>query len=320
MYCISGFSGTGKDEAAGRLVSKHGAVQTGLADPAKRHMADLYGFTQHQLFGPSSARNGGDLRYPKELFFQLKMKASLHMLGEYGKIESTKSGSKDTILHIPGIQGQSHLLRDHSYWVCEGRDLSKIFGDRYAWQPLKLGNARYFIPEGDPLFWLSPRETLQRYCELMNQLYLRSWSRKGIETHKKLAEVSSSKNMSAFKYKYSQMHGLVEEARIIPFSSKAFKTCFADFRHVHEIAEADSAESKSLTPVLIRVKRPSVPEPPYQHRSETEQLRIPDEAFDYIVNNDGSLEDLYAKVDKIVQETENKKWSKRRTVAGASLT
>lgn len=320
MYCISGFSGTGKDAAAGHLVSKHGAVQTGLADPAKRHIADLYGFTEHQLFGPSSARNSGDLRYPKEIFFELKMEPSLHTQGKYGETEIIKSvGSEEKTIRISGMQGQQCLLLEKKYWVCEGRDLSKIFGDRYAWQPLKLGNARYFIPEGDPLIWLSPREALQKYCELMNQLYLRSWSRKGIETHKKLSEVSGSENLFAFRYQYSQMHGLVEGVFLTPSSSKSFKTCFADFRHVHEIVEADAAESKNLTPVLIRVKRPSVPEPPYQHRSETEQLRIPDGAFDYIVDNNGSLKDLYDRIDEIVQETEDPNWSKIRTVAGASL-
>src|SRR5271157_5972054 len=65
MICVSGWAGTGKDECSGRLVREHQAIHTGLADPGKRHMADAYGFTAEQLWGPSKFRNAGDKRYPK---------------------------------------------------------------------------------------------------------------------------------------------------------------------------------------------------------------------------------------------------------------
>jgi len=123
MICVSGFSGTGKDEVAGRLVRTHGAVQTGLADPAKRHMADLYGFTEHQLFGPSSARNGGDLRYPKNNARGLR------------RSEVTAESPVD------GLRGE--LVPGTAYWECEGRNL--VDGG-YPYVPLKLGSARVFVP------------------------------------------------------------------------------------------------------------------------------------------------------------------------------
>jgi hypothetical protein len=47
---------------------------------------------------------------------------------------------------------------------------------------------------------------------------------------------------------------------------------------------------------LIRVKRPGVDKAEWNHPSETEQLTIPDEDFDYVLQNDGTLEDLTEKV------------------------
>jgi hypothetical protein len=47
------------------LVRDHGWVRVALADPLKRIAKDVYDFTDEQLWGPSSARNAPDRRYPK---------------------------------------------------------------------------------------------------------------------------------------------------------------------------------------------------------------------------------------------------------------
>src|SRR5690606_12488317 len=86
----------------------------------KRHLADLYDFTEEQLFGPSAFRNKGDLRYPKK------------------------------------------TLTDFNFHDFD-------------------------IEEGDPKYWLSPREALQLYCEQMNNLYLNTWIEKGIRIHQEIA-------------------------------------------------------------------------------------------------------------------------------------
>lgn len=299
MICVSGFSGTGKDEFAGRLVREHGAVQTGLADPAKRHMADVYGFTEHQLFGPSSARNAGDLRLPKS------------SVAEYG-LRPSKASSESP---PEGLKGD--LIPGTAYWEYEGRGSNRELDLPYV--PLRLGNARTFVPEGHPFFWLSPREALQRYCELMNQLYLDTWIRKGIEVHRKLSEIYQQDGDEAFfRYSYSRMQGLVmndldDGTNWCPYDG-TFISCFADFRHRHEVRLAHLSESESLIPVLVRVRRPSVPNPPFNHRSETEQATIPDEAFDFVVDNDGDLEDLYAKADAVIRTVEDPDWSHTRIV------
>lgn len=63
---IFGLAGAGKDTAADRLVSNHGYTKVSLADPLKRISRDVYGFTDTQLWGPSSARNAPDKRYVRE--------------------------------------------------------------------------------------------------------------------------------------------------------------------------------------------------------------------------------------------------------------
>lgn len=62
---ISGLAGAGKDTTADILVGDHGWVRVALADPLKRIAKDVYDFTDEQLWGPSSARNAPDRRYPK---------------------------------------------------------------------------------------------------------------------------------------------------------------------------------------------------------------------------------------------------------------
>jgi hypothetical protein len=62
---IVGKAGSGKDTIADLLVRDHGFVKIALADPIKRCLRDLYAFTDYQLWGPSSARNAPDPRYPR---------------------------------------------------------------------------------------------------------------------------------------------------------------------------------------------------------------------------------------------------------------
>jgi hypothetical protein len=156
----------------------------------------------------------------------------------------------------------------------------------------------------------------------MNDLYLRTWSRKGVEIHQKLAQVRARNTTTTgenvlFRYRYSRMEGLIENDHhedrnqgLWVKSDGTCITCFADFRHWHELAEANDADG--VTAVLIRVKRPSVPEPPYDHRSETEQAEIDDFYFDFVLDNDGTLDELYTKVDGVVAQVKDPKWEPTR--------
>lgn len=293
--CFAGYSGVGKDECAGRLVQTTSAIHTGLADPAKRHMADLYGFTKEQLFGPSHFRNAGDPRYPKNIIRDIGYR---------------NCGTGEEISKLENVYGV--LRKDKKYVEVETRDLTGVdeVKSKPGWpevprQSMKMGRTRYFIEKDHPNFFLSPREALQLYCNLMNELHLDTWIHKGIEIHKQLAEVSQIEGKQiARKYVYDRMLGVVDTngdsdpQRFLPVGSDFF-TCFSDFRHRHEINLIRKA-ADTYTPVVIRVKSPRVPKPPYDHRSELEQETIPDSAFDFVINNDASLEELYAMVDRVV--------------------
>jgi len=252
-FCISGFSGTGKDEIAKQLVQKYNAIQTGLADPAKRHLHDIYNFTEIQLFGPSFHRNKGDLRYPKASFSKL-------------------------------TETEQRLAKRNT----------------------------------DPNYFLSPREALQKYCGLLNDLYLETWIRKGLSIHLELANsiIKITNDDFSIEKKYNRMRGVYEaNSQLV---SNSFVTCFSDFRHIHEInfirayynGNFQLGQSNlTFMPVMIRIKRPSIPIPPYNHRSETEQATIPDSVFDFIINNDSDLNYLSQAVDQIVETVKSSSWS-----------
>jgi hypothetical protein len=289
MFCISGFAGAGKDECASQLVKEHYAVQTGLADPGKRHMADAYGFTEQQLFGPSQFRNAGDVRIPKNAF--------------YGDLENGRSSLQESDQTFPpdvvaGTEPKHKINLKKKYWIL----ISNAFDDRRPWRQNGDGSWTIFVQEGDPEFWLSPREALQMYLEQMNKLDVYTWIRKGIEDQLFLA---------TGRWGYSRMRGLVRaddedfgETKSIGHERQNAVTCFADFRHISEVQYVRDLAAHSLVPfrpVLIRVKRPSIPAPPYDHRSEIEQTKIRDAAFDAIVHNDQDLPHLYAQIDSIIR-------------------
>lgn len=262
MFCVSGFAGVGKDEFCKRLVSNHSAFHTGLIDPAKRHVGDVYGFTEDQLFGPSIYRNKGDLRYPKRQFHALRLRPlNLILVKRWEFVQPPNSNmyfSSDFFVTNYSFIGEDNI----TYYAAE---------------------------EGDARFWLSPREVLQLHGELFNDFYENTWVKKGVDVHFELA---------SGKYQYSRMSGLIPAEISRP---DTVITCFSDFRHSHEIDYVRSLPEKSCLPLLIRIKSERVPAPLFSHRSETEQVRIPDTKFNYVIYNDGSIEDLHSACDKIVQ-------------------
>lgn len=303
---ISGYSRTGKDTVAHHLVEKYKAIHLGMTDHTKRHMADTFNFSEEQLFGPSEARNAGDLRYPKPIFFQNGCRL-------FGK--PTDKFSRNSAEIFSGEKsGQIISLNpDAVYYTYEGRDLERIEGLPY--QPTKLGAARYFIEEGDPRFWLSPREALQQYCELLEEFYRGALIDYAIRMHLELAPLqsySNDSNAASSTYLYDRMEGLVGQSFPVYYYNQ-FMTCFSDFRRRHQIQGARNHAGERLIPVMIRVKRPGIEEPPYDHISETEQATIPDSAFDFVINNDGNFDDLNVQIDEVVKVFTTPGWSHLRT-------
>lgn len=65
LIVLSGEAGAGKDSVADFLAEKHGWVKFSLSAPMKRFCGDMFGFTDEQLYGPSSARNAPDPRWAR---------------------------------------------------------------------------------------------------------------------------------------------------------------------------------------------------------------------------------------------------------------
>ena len=294
MVCISGFSGVGKDECASVLLNKFGAVQTGLADPAKRHMADVYGFSYEQLFGPSKFRNAGDVRFPKNVCKDLELKPCPEEL----PISMNVGLKKPWYFEVQGRRAFSGPMAD-------------VLPTLKSTERGTGASTLYFVEEGDPRFWLSPRESLQLYCELMNNLYLDTWVEKGINIHRQLGEVVRlNESRVHMKYRYDRMLGLVENS---PQENEGWKdnvgstvTCFADFRHWHEVRAAKRVTD--MTSVLVRIKSQRVPVPPFQHRSETEQATIPDSEFDFVLQNDGTVEEAHVRMEEVMKLVLSNEW------------
>jgi hypothetical protein len=57
IIIVSGKAGSGKDTVAGYIAENYNGVCVAQADPMKRFVKGLVGFTDHQLWGPSEARN-----------------------------------------------------------------------------------------------------------------------------------------------------------------------------------------------------------------------------------------------------------------------
>lgn len=56
---------------------------------------------------------------------------------------------------------------------------------------------------------------------------------------------------------------------------------------------------------LVRIVRPGYEKPQWDHLSETEQLTVPDSEFNYIMHNQGTLEDLALKVEDMTMLLED---------------
>lgn len=57
LIIVSGPAGSGKDTVAGFLATLNNGVVIAQADPMKRFVRDLFGFSEDQLWGPSAARS-----------------------------------------------------------------------------------------------------------------------------------------------------------------------------------------------------------------------------------------------------------------------
>lgn len=99
-----------------------------------------------------------------------------------------------------------------------------------------------------------------------------------------------AEKMAAGGYAYHRTTGAFWSPGLLPSN-----VVFADTRFINEFEAIKRAGGK-----VYRVKRVGYEEPPYNHPSETEQLQIPDDRLDGVINNDGDLNRLEHEVFRVM--------------------
>lgn len=224
MIGVSGLAGVGKDHVADLLVRDHGAVKVALADPIKRAAREIFDFTETQLWGPSSARNAPDERYPRE--------------------HTWREGSALCACCGAGFSIETY----------EGKC---FLTPRYSLQMLGSDYGRHCYPD----VWID---------------YI----------------VRVAKTLDAGNYTYTQKAGL-----LVQYGFPKRAVVVPDVRFWNEVEGLKKAGAK-----LVRVRRVGFEKPKWDHPSETEQMGIPDSEFDYVLENDSTLEALGEKVDEMWKE------------------
>lgn len=202
------------------------------------------------------------------------------------------------ILGVSGLSGSGKdatadiLVQDHGFVKMSLADPMKqiarkvyAFTDEQLWGPSQARNAedpRY--PRADGSF-LTPREALQQLgTEWGRKCYLNTWVDVCVRTARELLVDGG------VQLKYSQQLGLARRTDGLRGRTRSvFGVVVPDVRFKNELAGI--REAGGLT---LRVVRPGAGLSGQHglHPSETEQAGIPDTAFDWVLQNTGTIDDL----------------------------
>jgi len=148
---------------------------------------------------------------------------------------------------------------------------------------------RYPTSDGE---YLTVRKAAQKVgTDCFRSLYEDTWVNYLLKTIKQL--------QSNRYLKYSPDKGIYEDLDVFDFIGKNKNIVTADVRFINEV---DLLKKEKA--YLIRIVKDSagLNGESGSHLSETEQNSIPDNKFDDIIENNGTLEELYEKIDKVVEK------------------
>lgn len=139
-------------------------------------------------------------------------------------------------------------------------------------------------PDREPCF-LTPRYALQIIgTEGYRHCYEQFWAEKTLKDAEKIYQYSG--------YGYLRTHGVHPQ-----WEAERRSVVITDVRFITETNAILRNGGE-----VYRIKRKGIEKPPYDHPSETEQLKIPDGMLNGVIMNYGTLEDLKDQVLKIVGE------------------
>jgi hypothetical protein len=141
--------------------------------------------------------------------------------------------------------------------------------------------------------FLTPRYALQTLgTEWGRDCYQDIWVDYAMRVAKRLLENGYTR--------YTAEQGIYTKPASMQLPVRRAGVVITDVRFKNEILALKERGGK-----IIRIKRPGYEKPKWNHPSETEQMDIPDKAFDYIFHNDGTLEDIPAKVQIMIDVLDN---------------
>lgn len=262
---IAGFAGTGKDTLADVFVAR-GAIKVGLADPVKRAARSIFDFPIEHLWGPSGNRSIPDKRY-------------LRGFGGLGWVcrtccEAAHKGQPFEEKTLGGIGPRSCAAKCGI--TLEAKDM-----------------AYTHTPE-----FLTPRLALQRLgTEMGRECYQNVWVDHLLRTHDQLMQPPTPVQGGTVVSRYHYTNGVWPEAIMGDRTMPPPPSCVVvpDVRFANEVEGIRAAGG-----LVIRIHRGGV-DAPYQHASELELKSIPDNAFDFVFFNNGTLEDFLRDSEDVVR-------------------
>ncbi len=139
---------------------------------------------------------------------------------------------------------------------------------------------------------LTVRECSQKIgTDCFRNLYQDVWVNYLLKTIKTL--------QSDHYFKYSSEKGIYKEADVFDILGKNKDIVVPDARFINEV---DVLKGQNAYIIRILKNSSGLNGENGKHLSETEQNSIPDNKFDDIIENNGSLEELYQKADRLVEK------------------
>ncbi len=279
VIVLAGKAGSGKDTVGNYIVSKYGGACLGQADPMKRFAKKVFRFSDEQLWGPSDMRNAPDPAYSNIDLFDLQDSLDVLDARFYDFADEWVEG----VLPDLTIEGRMRSLDALESWFAGV--VSKV--------------ARHG--------GLSPRYVLQTLGTEWGRAQSQSvWSAFALRTAFTLLgggyTYSPSRGLVSPKASFPAFFG-IKPAKVQDLSDKGF-AIITDGRFRNEMSAVIGAGGAA-----IRIVRPDaslsaaaeasgIP----GHLSERELNEIPDDLFTKVIVNDGTLDQLFSKVDAVLGE------------------
>jgi len=195
---------------------------------------------------------------------------------------SGKAGSgKDTI--------SDYIVKNHNFIKIAFADsIKRILMEVYGFTYTQLWGPSEERGKIDPRYGKAVREFIQGFGDKGRELCLSTWINKTVNIIEKVHNTTG--------WTYIDHLGL-QENYDYDFDSKSI--IISDGRYLNELEALKKINAK-----LIRIIRPenNLLGKLGGHSSETDQNEIPNSYFDEIIINNGSLEDLYLKIDNILSK------------------